>query len=74
MEYNFSKNNSSIWLPIKDFQCDIIINGDLACQATWPMSPLGSNVSLRLWPCATLFPWSDIGCVTLHTSHNLSTV
>ena len=57
---------SLIRLSIKDFWCDII-NGNLA----WPMSPLGSNVTLSLLPPAILFPQGDIGCVTLHDSHHL---
>ena len=66
-------NNSLIWLPIKDFWCDII-NGDLACWATPPMSPLGNNVTLGLQPRATLLPLGDIGRVALQVSHHLITL
>ena len=39
-----------MWLPIKDFQCDIT-NGDLACQATWPNVTPWGTIFLCCPPC-----------------------
>ena len=54
----------------KDFQCDII-NCDLACRVTQPMSPLRSNFNLGLRSRTTLLPWGDIGHVALHGGHHV---
>ena len=69
----FLNYNSLIWFPIIDFWCDII-NGDLACPVTWPMSPLRSNVTIGMRPRATLLPLSNIGHVALHTGTYLYNV
>ena len=68
--FNYKNMKKSlIWLPIKDLRFDII-NGDLACRVTWPMSPIRSNVTLSLQPRATLLLQRDIGHVALHTGHH----
>ena len=67
MVFMFFLNNSSIQLPIKDFQCEII-NGDLACRATWlNVTPreqccgIGQHCSLRV----------TFTHVALHAGHHL---